>query len=67
MRISERFANVPIIKPADLGSGTDGDSVNMGLLASVAFIVTFGAIGLIVRWLRCVWPAWCRNIPGCCE
>lgn len=45
MRISERFAVVPLISPADLQSaGYTSESINMGKLHSIAFILQFGAI-----------------------
>ena len=34
------------------------------LPAPISWCVTSGASGLIVRLLRCVCPAWCRNMPG---
>lgn len=45
MRFSESFKQIPVIEPKDYGSaGIDGDSVDMRLLHSVCFNITFGAI-----------------------
>lgn len=43
-RLSENYAIVPIVKPADIEAGSTGDSINMGLLYRVAFLISFGAI-----------------------
>ena len=44
MRISEDFVVVPILEPLDTQAGIDGQSVNMGLVHSMAFPMVFGAI-----------------------
>lgn len=45
MRVFEKLTPVHLIEPADYGSaGIDSDSVNMGLLASLAASFLFGAI-----------------------
>lgn len=45
MRVFEHKAPVHLIEPANYGSaGIDGDSVNMGLLSSLAIALIFGAI-----------------------
>jgi hypothetical protein len=44
MRISERFKIVSIYEPVDTEAGLDGQSVNMGLLHSICFILSFGAV-----------------------
>ncbi len=45
MRISEEFANVHLIEPANYGSaGVDTDSVNMGRLNHLSAAFLFGAI-----------------------
>lgn len=45
MRISERFACVPLIEGKDYGSvGVDFDGVNMGKLHSLSMFIVFGAI-----------------------
>jgi len=44
MRISEQKILVPILEPLDSQAGIDGQSVNMGLLHSIALPLCFGAI-----------------------
>lgn len=45
MRITENFAIIPLLEPADWQSaGSDLDSVNMGLLHSICAVLQFGAI-----------------------
>jgi hypothetical protein len=44
MRISERFFRIPVLEPKDWEAGGDGDSINMGKLHSVEFLLAFGAI-----------------------
>ena len=44
MRISESYIVIPIYEPVDTEAGLDGQSINMGLLHSVCFALTFGAI-----------------------
>ena len=44
MRLSEHFIAVPILEPLDTQAGIDGQSINMGLLHSAAFVFQFGAI-----------------------
>lgn len=45
MRMSERLKLIPVIEAKDYGSaGIDGDSINMGLLYSVAISLLFGQI-----------------------
>lgn len=45
MRLSEEFANVHLIEPANYGSaGIDSDSVNMGRLNSLSAAFLFGAL-----------------------
>lgn len=45
MRISENFAFIPLLEPADWQSaGSDLDSVNMGLLHSLCAVIQLGAI-----------------------
>ncbi len=44
MRFSERYANVPVVKPADHQNGVDGDAIHMGKVHSVAYSFLFGSI-----------------------
>lgn len=44
MRISERFKVVPIYEPVDTEAGLDGQSVNMGLMHQMCYLLTFGAV-----------------------
>ena len=44
MRISERFKPVSILEPVDTEAGIDGQSVNMGLLHEICYLLTFGAV-----------------------
>lgn len=44
MRISERFKAVSILEPVDTEAGIDGQSVNMGLLNEICYLLTFGAV-----------------------
>ena len=44
MKISENFIVVPIYEPVDTEAGLDGQSVNMGLLHSLCYALTFGAV-----------------------
>ena len=44
MRISENFIVVPVYEPVDAEAGLDSQSVNMGLLHSIALPLCFGAI-----------------------
>ena len=45
MKLTERFAIIPLLEPADWQSaGSDLDSVNMGLLHSLCAIIQLGAI-----------------------
>lgn len=44
MRISERFRPITVLEPVDAEAGIDGQSINMGLLHSVALPINFGAV-----------------------
>jgi hypothetical protein len=44
MRISERFFRIPVLEPKDWEAGGDGDSIHMGKLHSVEFLLAFGAV-----------------------
>lgn len=44
MRISEHFNIVHVVDAVDGASGATGDSINMGVLHNVCFIISFGAI-----------------------
>ena len=44
MKISEQFLVIPILEPLDTEAGLDGQSVNMGLLHSICYALTFGAV-----------------------
>jgi hypothetical protein len=43
-RFSENFQVINVIKPADNEAGATGDSINMGLLHRVTYILTCGAL-----------------------
>ena len=44
MRFSEDFSIVPVYEPVDTEAGLDGQSIHMGRLHSVCYMLTFGAV-----------------------